>query len=168
MRCTERRTSARANSDCLSLVWGRRDVPSQLVLVFCTSPCDCCCCCYCWCCCCAAAAVVNTSTYPPRGAHRVRFSWSPGPNPHGGMGYGDLLVVWYIGKTPCATVCVGGIVRENTPDMVWYVRGMVWYVLTVLCGKPTVYGMVSLLYGTMVRCRGCIIRLNLPGGMVCI
>ena len=52
--------------------------------------------------------------------------------------------------------------------MVWYVCGMVWHVLTVRFGKNTVYGMVRLRYGSsMVRCRRCIIWLNLPGGMVC-
>ena len=57
----------------------------------------------------------------------------------------DMLVVTYMGKTP-------------------YV---VWYVLTVWYGKNTVYCTVLLRYDAMVRCRGCIIRLNLPGGMVC-
>ena len=61
-------------------------------------------------------------------------------------GIWDMLVVWHTryGKnTACGMVCVDGIVRENT-----------------------VYGMVRLWYGTMVRCRGCIIWVNLPGGMV--
>ena len=52
--------------------------------------------------------------------------------------------------------------------MVWYVCGMVWYVLTVWYGKNTVNGMVRLRYGTIVRSRGCIIWLNLPGGMVSV
>ena len=48
-----------------------------------------------------------------------------------------------------------------------------WYgMLTVWYGKNTVpgtlvYDMVRLRYGTMVRCRGCTILLNLPDGMVC-
>ena len=48
----------------------------------------------------------------------------------GGMVYGDM------GKPPYVVwyVCVDGMGRENT-----------------------VYGMVRLRYGTMVRCRGCII-----------
>ena len=38
---------------------------------------------------------------------------------------------------------------------------VVWYVLTILYGKNTaVYGMVRLRYGTMVRCRRCLIWLN--------
>ena len=31
--------------------------------------------------------------------------------------------------------------------------------------ENSVFGMVCLRYGTMVRCRGCILCLNLPGGM---
>ena len=54
----------------------------------------------------------------------------------------------------------GGSVNGKTPYVVWYV-------LTVWYGKNAVYGMVRLRYGTMVRCRGCIIWLNSPGGMVC-
>ena len=58
--------------------------------------------------------------------------------------------------------CVGGLVYGNMGKPPY----VVWYVLKVWNGKNTVYGMVRLLYGTMARCRGCIIWLNLPGSMV--
>ena len=48
---------------------------------------------------------------------------------------------------------VGGMVYGNMGKPPY----VVWYVLTVWYGKNTVYGMVRLRYGTMVRCRGCVI-----------
>ena len=68
----------------------------------------------------------------------------------GGMAYGNM---GYVGGMACGNM--------GKPPYV------VWYVLTVWYGKNTVYGTARLRYGTMVRCRGCIIWLNLPGGMVC-
>ena len=44
--------------------------------------------------------------------------------------------------------------------VIWYVGGMVY-------GKSKVCDMVCWWYGMMVRCGGCIIWLNSPGGMVC-
>ena len=75
----------------------------------------------------------------------LRFDILYGKNTVWDMWDNNMLVVWYMGKAP-------------------YV---VWYVLSVWYGKNTVYGVVRLRYGTMVRCRGCIIRLKLPEGMVC-
>ena len=64
---------------------------------------------------------------------------------HANMGYIGGMVYWNMGKAP---------------DVVWYVLS-VWYEIN------TVYGMVHSRYGAMVPCRGCIIWLNLRGGMVC-
>ena len=54
---------------------------------------------------------------------------------------------------------VGGMVHGNTVSGIACVDGMV--------RESTAYSMVRLRYGTMVRYRGCIVWLNLPGGMVC-
>ena len=59
-------------------------------------------------------------------------------------------------------VYLGGMVYGNMGKPPY----VVWYVLTVWDGQNTVCGMVRLRYGTMVRCRGSIIWLNLPGGIV--
>ena len=100
-----------------------------------------------------------------------------------------VYLVWYNRLLHCMMVLLHGLIgyteqtRYGIPVwyvlVVWYMMGkkyrmyVVWYVPTIWYWKNAVPGIwydtfAVWYHGTVWQCRGCIIWLNLPSGMVCL